>query len=230
MRITANDVANMMDLSCVKTFTTLHDVNELLDMAQKYSFGQVSVLQCHLAHCVETLKDRKDIKVVGNMSFPSGSDSTEMKVVQTKQMLDVGCTELDVVMNVGMFLSKEYDFVLKDLKAVVKTVDKKVPLKVIIEVGYLTEEQVKKASEICLASGADFVKTGTGWSGATTIKQIEIIKAVVGEKMLIKASGGVRTPEDFANMMRAGANRIGINLKSGISIVEACQASGGLEV
>ena len=230
MILTEKDVAKMMDLSCVKTFSTLGDVHELLESAKKYGFGQVSVLQCYLPYCKESLAGRSDINIVGNVGFPSGSDNTECKLFQTQQMLDFECDEMDITMNVGMLLSGEYAYVQDEIAKTVQLINKKIPLKVIIEVAYLSDEMIVKASEICMNADADFVKTGTGWSAATTVDQVKLIKSVVGDKLRIKASGGVRTADDFAAMVKAGANRIGINLKSGISIVEEVAKRNGLEV
>ena len=170
------------------------------------------------------------IRLVGNVSFPSGSDTTTVKVFQTREMVNAGCDEIDMVINVGKLRSAELKEVEDDVKAVVETAGE-LPVKVIIEIMYLTRAEVEQACGICVGSGAAFVKTGTGWANrGTTLEDVRLVKALVGERIKIKASGGIRDLEGLAAMYRAGARRFGINLKSGIEIVEQSLALGaGLE-
>ena len=163
MFLTAKDIAKMIDLSCVRTISNKADIEEMVDAARKYGFGQVSVLQCFIPYTKELLKDRPDIHVIGNVSFPSGSDSTSLKVVQAKEMIAAGCDEIDMVMNIGKLRSGEFEEVEKDVQAVIETV-RPIPVKVIIEIMYLTPEETEQACGICLRAGATFVKTGTGWA------------------------------------------------------------------
>jgi deoxyribose-phosphate aldolase len=156
------------------------------------------------------------------VSFPSGSDSTSLKVAQAKEMLAAGCDEIDMVMNIGKLRSQELDEVEADVKAVIETVHP-VPLKVIIEVMYLTREETEQACSICVRSGADFVKTGTGWADrATTLEDVRLVKSFVGDHIKIKASGGIRDLDMLTQMYQAGARRFGVNLKSAIKIIEEC--------
>ncbi len=227
MILTVKDIAQMMDLSCVRTYNTKEDIVDLVLNAQQYETGQVSVLQCFIPLTRQLLKDTPTIKVVGNVSFPSGSNSTTLKVVQTTEMVLAGCDEIDVVMNVGMLRSGEFAEVEVDIKAVIQAASG-LPVKVIIERPYLTLDEVKTACEICIDSGATFVKTGTGWADkGTTIEDIHYIKSIVGERIKIKASGGIRDLETLVAMYRAGARRFGVNLKSGKSILDECIALGG---
>lgn len=227
MILTVSDIAKMMDLSCVKTDSDENDIKQLSQEAIKYNCGQVSVLQCFIPDVKVLLKGRPDIKVVGNVSFPSGSDSTSLKIAQTKEMLAVGCSEIDMVINVGKLRSGRYPEVEEDVKAVVNTA-KDIPVKIIIEIPCLEKHEIKKACEICINSGAAFVKTGTGWMlQGTTAEDIEFIKSIVGNAIKIKASGGIRDLNTLIKMYKLGAERFGVNLRSGKTILEECITLGG---
>lgn len=225
MLLTAKDIAKMIDLSCVRTTSNKADIEEMVAAARKYGFGQVSVMQCFIPYTKELLKDRPDIHVIGNVSFPSGSDSTSLKVAQAKEMIAAGCDEIDMVMNIGKLRSGVLEEVEKDVQAVVDTV-RPTPLKIIIETMYLTPEETKQACDICVRAGAAFVKTGTGWATnrGTTLEDIQLVKSFVGDRIKIKASGGVRDLNTLVEMYKAGAGRFGVNLKSGIKIVEECMS------
>jgi deoxyribose-phosphate aldolase len=221
----------MIDLSCVRTYSSKMDIEEMAAAAQKYSFGQVSVMQCFIPYTKQLLKNDPNIHIVGNVSFPSGSDTTTVKVFQAKEMVTAGCDEIDVVMNIGMLRSGELTEVEKDVRAVIECVQP-LPVKVIIEIMYLNLVEVEQACNICLRTGAAFVKTGTGWADrGTTLEDVRLVKSFVGDQIRIKASGGIRNLDTLVEMYKAGARRFGVNLKSGIKIVEESLSFGsGIEV
>jgi deoxyribose-phosphate aldolase len=161
MLLTAKEIARMIDISCVRTTSSKADIEKMVTAARQYGFGQVSVNQCFIPYTRQLLKGNSNVRIVGNVSFPSGSDSTSLKVAQAKELLTAGCDEIDMVMNIGKLRSKELDEVEADVRAVIETVYP-VPVKVIIEVMYLTREETEQACGICVRSGAAFVKTGTG--------------------------------------------------------------------
>jgi deoxyribose-phosphate aldolase len=228
MRLTASDIARMIDLSCVRTTSSKADIEEMVEAARKYGFGQVSVLQCFIPHTKQLLSGSPDIRLVGNVSFPSGSDSTSLKIVQAREMMAAGCDEIDMVMNIGKLRSGELVEVEADVRAVVQTVHP-IPVKVIIEIMYLSMEETSYACNICLRTGAAFIKTGTGWANrGTTLEDVRLIKSLVGDRIQIKASGGIRELRTLVDMYQAGARRFGVNLKSGIKIVEECLALGSM--
>jgi deoxyribose-phosphate aldolase len=231
MRITASEIAKMIDLSCVRTWSKRTDIEEMVSTAITYGFGQVSVLQCYIPYTRQLLRGHKGIRVVGNVSFPSGSDSTTLKVAQAQEMLSAGCDEIDMVMNIGRLKSGEVHEVEEDVKAVARVVAP-LPLKVIIELMYLTPAEVEKACSICIDRGATYVKTGTGWADrGTTLEDVRLVKSYVGDRIKIKASGGIRDLATLLEMYRAGARRFGVNLKSGIEITQQAIAAGnGIEV
>lgn len=220
MTLSATDIAKMIDLSCVRTNSSKSDIDELVDNAVKYGFGQVSIMQCFIPEVKKMIAAHPGIHLVGNVSFPSGSDSTAVKVFQAKEMVAAGCDEIDVVMNVARFLSGDMDEVERDLTEVVKAANG-LPVKVIIETAFLSPREVETASLMAVKVGAAFVKTGTGWTEkGATLEDVRLIKSVVGERILIKASGGIRSLTALLEMYRAGARRFGVNLKSGLSIIE----------
>jgi len=228
MKLTTQEIAQMIDLSCVRTTSSKSDIEEMAAAARKYQFGQVSVLQCFIPYTRQLLQGAENIHLVGNVSFPSGSDSTTVKVAQAKEMVAAGCDEIDVVINVGKLRSGALSEVEADLKAVVEAV-RPLPVKVIIEVMVLTPKEIELACQICLRVGATFIKTGTGWAQrGTTVEDVRMIKATVGERAKIKASGGIRNLDTLVELYRAGARRFGVNLKSGIEILEECIARGGV--
>jgi deoxyribose-phosphate aldolase len=224
MLLTAKEIASMIDLSCVRTNTSKADIEAMVDTARKYGFGQVSVLQCFIPYTRQLLKGVGDVRVVGNVSFPSGSDSTSLKVAQAAEMVAAGCDEIDMVMNIGKLRSGELTEVEEDVRAVIEAV-RPLPVKVIIEIMYLTSAEVEQACHICVRSGATFVKTGTGWADrGTTLEDVQLVKSCVDDHIKIKASGGIRDLDTLLRMYEAGARRFGVNLKSGIEIVEECLA------
>jgi deoxyribose-phosphate aldolase len=227
MMLTVRDIAEMMDLSCVRTNSTERDVAELVEAAKRYNVRQVSVLQSFIPQVRRMLGGDSGIVIVGNVSFPSGADSTPIKVAQAKEMADAGCGELDVVINVGMLLSGRDAEVEEDLRAVVEAV-RPLPVKAIIETPYLGPDEIARACDIGMRAGAAFIKTGTGWGPrGTTMDDVRLIRSRVGDRIRIKASGGIRNVETIAEMYKNGVTRFGINLTSGRNILEQCLQAGG---
>ncbi|HEY5587006.1 MAG TPA: deoxyribose-phosphate aldolase [Ruminiclostridium sp.] len=227
MYLKLEDIAGMIDLSCVRTTSCEDEIIELIKNAQKYKIGHVAVLQCFVPLVRKMLEHDPEIKIVGNVSFPSGSDSTSIKVAQAKELVLEGCNEIDMVINVGKLRSKSYSEVEEDIRAVVEA-SNKLPVKVIIETPYLTLDEIKKACEIIMNTDAAFVKTSTGWTEkGTTIDDIKAIKAIVGERVKIKASGGIRDLDTLIEMYRLGTQRFGVNLVSGKRILDDCISRGG---
>jgi deoxyribose-phosphate aldolase len=225
MHLSSTDIAQMIDLSCVRTTSRTKDIDEMVDAAITYGFGQVSVMQCFIPYTKNLIIDT-NIRLIGNVSFPSGSDTTSIKILQAQEMVKAGCDEIDLVMNIGMLRSGRLSEVENDIRSVAKVVHP-LPLKVIIEIMYLSEQEVRHACRICIDSGAAFVKTGTGWADrGTTLKDVKLIKSIVGDQIKIKASGGIRNVETLVEMYKAGARRFGINLKSGIKILDEILRKG----
>ncbi|NJD58255.1 MAG: deoxyribose-phosphate aldolase [Anaerolineales bacterium] len=226
MNLNPGDIARMIDLSCVRTASSRADVEEMVRAAIKYRFGHVSVLQSFIPLTKQLLNSHPEVHLVGNVSFPSGSDSTTIKINQAKELAVAGCDEIDMVMNIGKLRSGELAEVESDIRSVIATVDP-IPVKVIIEIMLLTAAETAAACAICLQSGASYIKTGTGWADrGTTVQDVQLIQSLVGDRIKIKASGGIRTLDTLLEMYAAGACRFGVKLKAGIKIVDEAMAHG----
>jgi deoxyribose-phosphate aldolase len=213
------DLARMMDISLVTNMNTLEEIDALILTAKKYRCASVFIMPCYLEYAATKLADYSDVLIGGVMGFPHGMDFTQIKVAQTKQNIELGADELDMVINLGLLLSGEHARVKDDIKACVDVCAGR-PVKCIIETPLLSKDNIKKASELVVAAGAAYVKTGTGFYGATTLEHVKVIKSVVGGDALIKVAGGVRTREQISAFIDAGAVRFGIGLKSAINILE----------
>lgn len=224
MKLTLHDIARMTDLSLVKTDHTLADVEELAREAKKYNCIIAYVLPAYLEYIIPLLKDAPEVGPAAAVGFPSGGHTTEIKVAETRQLVAMGSAELDMVANVGMLRSGKFDFVEQEIRRVLEAADGTL-VKVILECHYLTDDEIKRGSEICVRAGAPFVKTGTGWAPTgATLDNVALIKSVVGVDAKVKASGGVRDLGTLVEMYRRGATRFGIGMASGLKIFEQCAA------
>lgn len=219
------DIAYMMDPSVLKIDSTPEDVEELIDICKKYNFGTAFCWPCNYPRLSQALKDYKTVFGT-SLAFPSGQEATRTKVEMAKYFDTMDPGEHDMVINVGWLRSGRYDDVLADIKAVREAVPDK-SLKVIIEAMCLTDDEIRKACDLIIEAGADYVKTGTGFqSSPTTLHHVQVIKAHVGDRIKIKVAGGVRSLDTMLKMYKAGANRFGIGWKSAEKIyaeaVERC--------
>lgn len=220
-KLKSSELARLIDISAVRAESTLAEVNQIIDVAKKYNFICVFSMPSMLPYVFAGLKGTDGIGVGGIVGFPSGGDTTESKVRQALDLKNQGCNEIDMVMNIGKLKSGLFEDVLQDIKRVKETVCP-LPLKVIIEVPLLDDGEIVKAASIVLESGADFVKTGTGWAGATDMHHVELIKRTVGDRIKLKVAGGVRKLETLEAMYKAGVSRFGIGYKSALSIIQEC--------
>ena len=206
------DINRMIDISAVRTDVTLEELDMVIDLAIKNNLICAFAMPCFTNILIDKLSAYSDILVGGVIGFPSGADTTDMKVKQVKEMLSLGVDELDMVINVGAMKSKMFDYVHDDIKAVVDAGDGK-PVKSILEIAYLSDYEIAKASELAVKAGVTFVKTGTGWGNKpTTVETIKIIKKAIGDSAQIKAAGGVRDLETIKAMIDEGCTRFGIGL------------------
>ena len=219
--ITPEQAARLIDISAVRTANTLSDIREIVQYAQKYRFINVHALPCWVSLLSGMLTDVPDVYVGAPVGFPSGGHRTEIKLEEAKLLLSDGVQEMDIVMNVGRFRNKEYDYVLGELSQIIGITPENVLTKVIIEINTLSDSEVEKACELVIESGADYVKTGSGWiSGNANIARIQKIKQICGSRIKVKAAGGIRTPREFLELYNMGVERMGINTKSALEIVE----------
>ena len=207
----------MIDHTVLKADTPLETVKRICDEAIEYGFASVCINPCHVAYCADYLKD-SDVNVCTVIGFPLGANTSAVKAFETKDAIANGADEIDMVMNIGALKDKNYDLVRDDVKAVVEAANGTL-VKVILETCLLTEDEIKKACELCVEAKADYVKTSTGFSTrGATIEDVQIMKAAVQGKAKVKAAGGVRTHEDMVKIVEAGADRIGTS--AGCSLVE----------
>ncbi|MDR1406205.1 MAG: deoxyribose-phosphate aldolase [Prevotellaceae bacterium] len=224
--LTPGDIAYIIDASTLKLDTSREDVNSLIEACKKYRFG------CAFAWpaCYELLREK--LKGTGtafgtSLSFPSGQETTFIKVAQAHYFESLGAAEVDMVMNIGWLKSKQYRDVTDDIKAV-RQACKNSSLKVIIEAMLLTDEEIATACAIVIDAGANYVKSGTGFSAApTTIHHVETMKAAIGDTIKLKVAGGVRDLKTLVAMYKKGADRFGIGLPSAVSIMEEALALPG---
>ena len=207
----------MIDHTVLKADTPLETVKRICDEAMEYGFASVCINPCHVAYCADYLKD-SDVNVCTVIGFPLGANTSAVKSFETKDAIANGADEIDMVMNIGALKDKNYDLVRDDVKAVVEAANGTL-VKVILETCLLTEDEIKKACELCVEAKADYVKTSTGFSTrGATIEDVRIMKEAVHGKAKVKAAGGVRTPEDMVKIVAAGADRIGTS--AGCSLVK----------
>ena len=220
MILNQKTLPRMIDISCVRADNTMEELRAMVNLAKERQFICCFSMPCFTDWLADALKEEKNVLVGASVGFPSGAVSTSGKVLDVKEQKAFGCREFDMVINIGALKSGLYDVVEKDIRAVVEAAEG-FPVKVILEVTLLTEDEIKRASEIAVRAGASFVKTGTGWTGKpTTVEHIRLIKSIVGNDAYIKAAGGVRTLQDIVSLINAGCSRFGIGLKSIRNILE----------
>ena len=202
-------LAKMIDHTILKPEATKKEIEKLCSEALEYNFASVCVNPTRVKEAYEILKD-SDVKVCTVIGFPLGATTTNVKVFETKDAIENGATEVDMVINIGRLKEKDYDFVKEDIKNVVYAAKGKALTKVIIETCLLTDEEKVVACKLAKEAGADFVKTSTGFSTGGALKEdIKLMRETVGQELGVKASGGVRTLEDAEAMIENGATRIG---------------------
>lgn len=203
------NINKLIDHTALKPNINKESILKLIAEAKTYDFASVCVNPCWVALAHQELKNT-DVKVCTVIGFPLGANTTEVKVFETKDAIEKGAQEIDMVINIAMLKDKEYDYVENEIHQIVEAAKDKAIVKVIIETCLLTDEEKIKACELSQKAGADFVKTSTGFStGGATVHDIALMRKTVGAEMGVKASGGVHTYEEALAMVEAGATRIG---------------------
>jgi len=207
---TRDEVAKTIDHAVLKPIAMDQDIVDGCKMCAERGVASMCVRPTDVALTAQQLKGSGvDVSMV--VGFPHGSNRPEVKALEARLAIEDGAVELDMVMNIGKFMSDDYDFVQKDIEAVVaEAKPKNVIVKVILETGFLSPEQVAQACKIAQAAGADYVKTSTGFGeGSATPETIDIMMKTVGDTMGVKASGGVRTWETAVGYLDQGCKRLG---------------------
>lgn len=215
--VSYEDIAKMIDHSLLKPTMTDKDIEEGCRIADEYKVATVCVRPSDVVLAKKLLAN-SEVLVTTVIGFPHGTTTTATKVAETKEAIENGCVELDVVINIGKMLSGDYEYVKNDLKAVVDiTKSKGVVLKVIFENCYLSDEQIKKACEICNELDVEFVKTSTGYgTGGAEDHDLKIMRETAKPHIQVKAAGGVRTLERAIEIKKLGCTRFGCTATIGI--------------
>lgn len=205
-----------IDHTLLKAFATESEIKTLCIEALEYDFFSVCVNSSNVVFA-KTLVSQSNVKVCSVVGFPLGAMNTEAKAFEAKKATEYGADEIDMVMNIGALKSEKFDAVWKDIEAVKSAIGSKV-LKVILETCYLNKPEIIKASELAMHSGADFIKTSTGFgTGGATFEDVQLMKSVVKNQVKIKASGGIKDKLTALEYIALGVERIGTS--SGIAIV-----------
>lgn len=209
-QLTVNDIAKMIDHSLLKPNMTIEEIQAGCNLAKKYNVASVCVKPTEVPIANEILSG-SDVLVTTVVGFPHGSNDTRVKLLEASIAIEMGCTELDMVLNIGRLKSGDYDYVLNDISLLVDLAHKKdVVVKVIFENAYLTAEEKIKACELCEKAGADFIKTSSGYAPTgATIDDLILMKEHVSDKIQVKAAGGVRTLDHALSVRAIGATRFG---------------------
>ena len=211
------ELAKYIDHTLLKADATEEQIEKLCQEAAEYNFKSVCINPAFVVKSKELLKD-SDSLVCTVIGFPLGANATEVKVFEAQQAVKDGADEIDMVINISRAKDGDWAYVLEEIKAVVGAVGESITTKVIIETSLLTDDEKRKASEVVKESGADFVKTSTGFStGGATLADVKLMREAVGPELGVKASGGVSNYDEAIAMIEAGATRIGAS--KGIAIV-----------
>ncbi len=217
--VTKEQLAKLIDHTLLKPDATKEAIRRLCEEAIKHGFWSVCVNPTYVSLAAGILGGT-EVKVCSVVGFPLGANIPEMKALEAEKAVNDGASEIDMVMNIGALKSRDYELVKRDVREVVEhsKARKDTVVKVIIETGLLTEEEKVKASRLVKESGANFVKTSTGFTApGANVHDVKLIRATVGPDFGLKAAGGIRTYHDAVKLIEAGANRIGTS--SGIAIV-----------
>lgn len=213
------EINRIIDHTLLKPEATEKQIEELIKEAIEYNFCSVCVNPIWVKKCAEMLKDT-DVKVCTVIGFPLGANTKETKIFETKNALENGADEIDMVINIGYMKSKKFDEVEDEISELAKIChDKDAILKVILENCLLTKDEIKKACQLSDKAGADFVKTSTGFStSGADAEDVKLMKDSVSDRVKVKASGGIRDYKTAIEMVNNGADRLGVS--AGVAIYE----------
>lgn len=215
-----NNINTYIEHTLLKQDAKENELIKLFDEAKQYNFLGVCVNPCFVSMAKEYLKNT-DVKIVTVIGFPLGANCSHVKAYETEKAVKDGADEIDMVLNVSKLKDKDYEYVKSDIEAVRRACPNNI-LKVILETDLLTNEEIKKACEICIDAKADLVKTSTGFVKNGVGAKVEDVKlmyeTVSSSGLKVKASGGIRDAEKAKALIDVGASRLGTS--SGVAIVE----------
>ena len=212
------DISKYIDHTILRADAGYKDIEKLCNEAIKNKFASVCINSCYTAYAAELLKNT-GVKVCVVVGFPLGACSTEVKVFETDYAVKHGADEIDMVINIGMLKSNNFEYVYNDIVQVVKAAGNFAKVKVIIETCLLNDKEKINICELIKETGAAFVKTSTGFSNSgATVNDVKLMKSIVGNNIGVKAAGGIKTYDEAVEMITAGANRIGTS--KGVSLLK----------
>ena len=214
------ELARAIDHTVLKPDAPLAAIQQLCAEAREYKFASVCVQPCWVGLCAAELEDT-GVLVCTVIGFPQGANATATKVFEAEEAIRQGANELDMVINIGAVKSQMWQAVENDIQSVVQvTHDAGASIKVIIECALLTDEEKRRVTEMVAASGAEFVKTSTGFSSSgATLEDVRLLRSIVGTRCGVKAAGGIRDLPTALAMLEAGANRLGTS--ASVAILKA---------
>lgn len=217
--MTKYEVAQLIDHTQLKAFATVDDFKKLCDEAKENNFMMVAINSYPVKMCKSYLSETK-VHVGAAISFPLGQTTIEVKVFETEKAIKEGADEIDYVINIERLKAKDYDYIKREMTEIVTLCKKhSVISKVIFENCYLTNDEKIKLCEIAKEVLPDFIKTSTGFgTGGATVEDVKLMKSIVGDKVKVKAAGGIRDLKTLLAMVEAGAERIGTS--AGVEILK----------
>jgi deoxyribose-phosphate aldolase len=217
------ELAPLIDHTLLRPDATRADVERLCAEAREQRFACVCVYSSWVPLCVERLRG-SPVGVCTVAGFPHGAQHAEVKTFETARAIELGASEVDVVLAIGLIKSGDWAAAQSELEAVVKAATGRARIKAILETALLTREEKIVSARLAQSAGAAFVKTSTGFGkGGATVEDVALMRRVVGPGIGVKASGGVRTAEDVVKMAQAGANRVGAS--ASVAIVTGATAT-----
>ncbi|WP_457642559.1 deoxyribose-phosphate aldolase [Persephonella sp.] len=210
-------ISKYIDHTNLKPYATYKDIEKLCEEAKEFSFYGICVNPFYVKFVSDILK-KTDIKVISVVGFPLGENKLKTKLIEASTAVNDGANELDIVWNIGAFKSGDYSYVEEELKTIIYYTQN-ITHKIIVETAYLTEKEKEIAVNIVINSGAEFIKTSTGFAEeGAKLEDIKLFKKIAKDKIKIKAAGGIKDYKTAIEMIKAGASRIGTS--HGVKIVE----------
>lgn len=224
--MTVEEIAKMMDISAVQAQSTREDIDACCDMAREFGVAAVFCLPAHVPYMKRKLGAGTGVKVASVSGFPGGAETTHVKAETAKELVRLGCDEVDMVNNIAWLKAGDRAEYVNDVASVVDAAAGR-PVKVILECHWLTDDEIVRACNWCADAGASWVKTGTGWAPTgATLERVTLMKRTVGDRCGVKAAGGVRTLDALLEMYAAGTRRFGIGVKTARAILEEAARRG----
>jgi len=217
--MTTKEIAQMIDISAVRADSTIEEIKASAELAKQFGCICVFALPAHTPYLISQLGG-STVFAGGAVGFPGGGDTTSIKVATAKEVVAMGCQEVDMVNNVAWLKANNKQAYMNDVRSVVGAAGGK-PVKVILECHWLTRDEIVLACEWCVEAGASWVKTGTGWAPTgATLENVALMKQAVGEHCQVKAAGGVKDLQTLLAMHERGVRRFGVGVRTARAILE----------